>query len=85
MHGGVIALDPRSKSSEFQRSTLVSAGEPGVQLPRLPLLDYLHQGLSQLIEFLEDGIGLADALDERPLVYREPLLVCDKQPGGLPG
>ena len=54
-------------------------------MPRLPLLDHLHKGLSQRIEFLEDGIGLAEALDERPLVYREPLLVCDKQPGGLPG
>jgi hypothetical protein len=51
----------------------------------LPLLDHLHKVLSQLIEFLEGGIGLADALKERPLVCRKLLLVCDEQPGRLPG
>jgi len=51
----------------------------------LSLLDHLYKVLSQLIEFLEISIGLADALDERSLVCRELLLVFNKQPGRVPG
>ena len=82
---GVIALDARSKSPQFHRGTLACPGKPAVQSPRLPLLDHLHKVLSQLIEVLQIGIGVADALDEHSLVCRELLLVCDKQPGRLPG
>jgi len=85
LNGGVISLDARSKSPQFHRGALVSPGQPWVQSPRLPLLDHLHKVLSQLIEFLEGGIGLADALKERPLVCRKLLLVCDEQPGRLSG
>ena len=63
----------------------MSPGQPWVQLLRLTLLNHLHKVLSQLIEFLEGGIGLAEALDERPLLSRELLLVCDEQPGRMPG
>ena len=62
----------------------MSPDQPPVQSPRLTLLDDLHKVLSQLIEVLEGGIGLADALDERPLICRELLLVCDEQPGRMP-
>ena len=63
----------------------MSLGKPAVQSPRLALLDHLHKVLSQLVEFLQIGIGLANALDERSLVCRKLRLILDKQPGRLPG
>jgi len=51
----------------------------------LSLSNHPHKVLSQLIEFLEINIGLADALNKRPLVYRELHVVFDEQPGRVPG
>ena len=75
--GGVIALDARSKSPEFHRGTLVSLSKPGIQSVCLSLLDHLHKVLSQLIEFLQISMSMADALDECLLVCRE--LLCNSQ------
>jgi len=63
----------------------VSPSKPGVQSACLSLLDHLHKVLSQLREFLQISIGVADVLNERPLVCRELLLVFDEQPGRVPG
>ena len=63
----------------------MSLSKPGVQSVCLSLLDHLHKVLSQLIEFLEISIGVADALNERPLVCRELLLVFDEQPDACRG
>ncbi len=50
----------------------MSPSKPGGQLPCLPLLDHLYKALSQLVEFLEIGMSLADALKKRALVSGEP-------------
>jgi hypothetical protein len=57
----------------------VGPGKPAVQSSHLSLLDHLYKALSQLIEVLQISMGVADALDERSLVCRELLLVCDKR------
>jgi hypothetical protein len=85
LNGSIVPFDTGSKSLEFGRRTLASPGEPRSQSACLSLLDHLHKVLSQLIEFLQISIGLADALNERPLVCRELLLVFDEQPGRVPG
>jgi hypothetical protein len=63
----------------------VSTSKPGVQAACLSLPDHLHKVLSQMVEFLQIVMLLADALNERLLACRELLLVYDEQPGPVPG
>ena len=76
---GVITLDARCKSRQFERGTLGGSGQPPVQSACLSLLDHPHKVLSQLIEVLQISIAVADAREKRSLVCRELCLLARRR------